>query len=56
MALPTDYSLNKYLAVTFKQDSAYIDNPSNLATTIPALEYMGQIGEIVSQKIDRIFY
>ena len=46
MALPTNYNLNKYLAVTFQLDSEYINNPSNLATSIPGLHYVGQIGQL----------
>ena len=48
MALVTNYNLNKYLAVMFERGSEYIDHPSNLATLIPALEYVGQIGNIES--------
>jgi hypothetical protein len=46
MALPTNYNQNKYLAVTFRRGSEYIEHPSNLAMSIPDLQYIGQIGQL----------
>lgn len=48
MSLPTDYNLNKYLAVTFKRGSTYIANPGSLCQTIPevGLTYVGQVGQL----------
>ncbi|KIM19413.1 hypothetical protein M408DRAFT_334407 [Serendipita vermifera MAFF 305830] len=46
MALPTNYNLNKYLAVIFERDSEYISHPSDLVASVPALEYVGQIGQL----------
>jgi hypothetical protein len=50
MALPTDYTQNKYIAVIFKRDSAYIHDPSTLITTSVArsngMDYVGQVGQL----------
>lgn len=46
MSLPTDYSQNKYLAVTFKRISPYIDSPHSLSAAMPSLTYVGQIGQL----------
>lgn len=46
MALPTNYNLNKYLAVIFEPNSEYISHPSDLVALVPALEYVGQIGQL----------
>jgi hypothetical protein len=48
MSLPTDYSQNKYLAVTFKRISPYIDSPHSLSAAMPSsgLAYVGQIGQL----------
>jgi hypothetical protein len=48
MSLPTDYSQNKYLAVTFRRISPYIDSPRSLSAALPSsgLAYVGQIGQL----------
>lgn len=46
MALPTDYNQHKYLALTFRRGSEYIEYPSNLVMSIPDLQYIGQIGQL----------
>ncbi|PVF97840.1 hypothetical protein CPB86DRAFT_407933 [Serendipita vermifera] len=50
MALPTDYTRNKYIAIIFKRDSSYIRDPSSLLMTSVArsggMEYVGQVGQL----------
>lgn len=48
MSLVMDHDLNKYLAVTFKRNTAYISNPSSLCDTVPeiGLTYVGQVGQL----------